>query len=648
MTVDMDQPAGLESHFTSYAGRILEDEGQSGTDHVASLRHVADEFLERKVAHFDNCHSERSLLLGEVQSGKTSQIFGILAATADANPLFKTFVLLTTSNISLHTQTLERAMGMLRTFDVCGEFDDLRFAANRGDRPLLVILKKNVHVLKRWRNTLANASSRRGGPIMIIDDEADATGLNTKVNQGEVSAINGHLDAMRTSFASSLYLQVTATPQALFLQTSASGWKPEDCIYFPPGKGYLGGQFFFSDPPPYSYKKTPENDLERICTGFSTWTELPDGFLRATAAYMVASAHHLKMGGVKTSYLIHPSWTQDVHATLRRAAELALAGLGTWNSDHRAQGYLEDAWNDLQSSKPDLLSCAELMDEIPGLTHNIQTLNSSAEATSVVSFEPGSNVVIGGNSLGRGITFPMLLTTYYCRRSRMPQMDTIWQHCRMFGYDRDPGLSRMFVPGALYDLFSEAFSSNQILVDLVKDGRIEDIQVVSVPSLRPTRRAVIDMSSYVQIVGGTNYYPGHPDQTRWSAQLLDEVVARLGEGETDVTLSVGEFVKVLHLFESPDSGEWSAGEFIRAAEAWDGHRKTDGSCRVMVRRDRDVSSGTGTLLSPSDRTLAGSISGSPVLVLYRLNGSTLNGWEGHAFWIPNIKLPDDFVFNFVN
>ena len=644
----MDDPGGLDSHFASYASRILEDEGQIGADHVTSLRSVADEFLERKIARFDNSHSERSLLLGEVQSGKTSQIFGILAATADANPLFKTFVLLTTSNISLHTQTLERAMGMLRTFDVCGEYDDLRFAANRGDRPLLVVLKKNVHVLKRWRNTLTNASLRLGGPIMIIDDEADATGLNTKVNKGEVSAINGHLDAMRTCFSSSVYLQVTATPQALFLQTSASGWKPEDCIYFPPGQGYVGGSFFFSDPPPYAYKKTPEDELARICSGFITWTELPDGFLRATASYLVASAHHLKTGGTQASYLIHPSWTQDVHATLREAAEIALAGLSKWKSNQRARSYLEGAWSDLQSSKPDLLPRTALMEEISGTTHNVQTLNSSADATSVVSFEAGSNVIIGGNSLGRGITFPMLLTSYYCRRSRMPQMDTIWQHCRMFGYDRDPGLSRMFVPGALYDLFSETFSSNQVLVDLVRDGRIDDIQIVSVPSLRPTRRSVIDMSSYVQIVGGTNYFPGHPDQNRWSAELLDEAVDLLGEGDADISMPIGEFVDLLSRFESPDSGEWSASEFIRAAETWDAHRRTDGACRVIIRKDRDVSSGTGTLLSPPDRSLAGSISGEPVLVLYRLNGSASNGWDGHPFWIPNVKLPDGFVFNFVS
>ena len=637
-----------DAHFSSYAAQIVADEGQHGIDHVESLRSVADEFVERKIARFDYIHSERCLLLGEVQSGKTSQIFGIIAATADASPLFKTFLLLTTSNISLHKQTIERAMSMLRTFDVCGEYDYIRFAANRGDRPLVVVLKKNVHVLKRWRNILVNASPNIGGPIVIVDDEADATGLNTKVNKGEVSAINGHLEALRTSFPSSVYLQVTATPQALFLQTETSGWKPEDCIYFPPGRGYVGGSFFFSEPPPFAYKQTAEDELSRICLGFSSWEDLPGGFLQATASYLVASAHHLCSGGSVTSFLIHPSWTQDVHATLCDAAESALYGLSRWRDNRGALDLLEGAWKDIQTSKPNLLPADQLFKQIASSTHNIQTLNSSAGATSVVSFNPGSNVVIGGNSLGRGITFPMLLTSYYCRRSRMPQMDTIWQHCRMFGYDRDAGLLRMFVPGVLYELFAETFSSNKVLVDLVRDGRIEDIQIVSVPSLRPTRLAVLDMASYLQIVGGTNYFPGSPDQGLWSGAKLDSSIDALTIEDAEVELPFEEFSELLTRFDSDEAGEWSAAEFVRATGAWHAHRKSTGSCRVIIRRGRDVSAGTGTLLSPTDRALANSITDVPVLVLYRLNGKVTNGWDGHPVWIPNIKLPEGFVFNFTS
>lgn len=50
-------------------------------------------------------------------------------------------------------------------------------------------------------------------------------------------------------------------------------------------------------------------------------------------------------------------------------------------------------------------------------------------------YETGCNFVIGGNTLGRGVTFPGLQTIYYTRTSKNPQADTMWQHSRMFGYD---------------------------------------------------------------------------------------------------------------------------------------------------------------------------------------------------------------------
>ena len=67
----------------------------------------------------------------------------------------------------------------------------------------------------------------------------------------------------------------------------------------------------------------------------------------------------------------------------------------------------------------------------------------------------GSNIVIGGNVLGRGVTFPKLQTLYYTRTAKKPQADTMWQHSRMFGYDRDPGLMEVYLTQSLYKIFSD-------------------------------------------------------------------------------------------------------------------------------------------------------------------------------------------------
>ena len=65
---------------------------------------------------------------------------------------------------------------------------------------------------------------------------------------------------------------------------------------------------------------------------------------------------------------------------------------------------------------------------------------------------------------------------------------------------------------------------------------------------------------------------------------------------------------------------------------------------MIVRRDRDISKGTGTLLSPNDRQLGDCHPNDVVLTLYRVKGSMDKGWSGNPLWIPNIKLPEGYCF----
>jgi hypothetical protein len=63
-----------------------------------------------------------------------------------------------------------------------------------------------------------------------------------------------------------------------------------------------------------------------------------------------------------------------------------------------------------------------------------------------------------------------------------------------------------------------------------------------------------------------------------------------------------------------------------------------------VRCERDISKGTGTLLSPNDRDLVNNFPDSVVLVMYRITGTIEKGWNGNSLWIPNIKLPNNMIF----
>jgi hypothetical protein len=495
---------------------------------------------------------------------------------------------------------------------------------------------------------LANERQLEGRPIFIVDDEADAASLDTRANAVGQSSVNKRISEIQSLFSSSVFLQVTATPQALFLQAQGSGWKPDECICFEPGDGYLGGSFFFSDPPPYAFQAVNPNELLELDQGWVNGGDLPGGLRSAFASYLVAAADRLSSGTPTTSFLIHPSWSQDKHDLMENASHDALKYFCNWEAIDSAKQELTVAWFALQRTKPDLLPLVQTLDWIGESTHNIQVLNSGRNGTSVASFELGSNVVIGGNSLGRGLTFPMLLTTYYCRVTRTPQMDTIWQHCRMFGYDRDAGLSRMFVPDDLYENFAQTYESSRVLMEMARSGEVDKLQILTVGSLRPTRRSVVDQSLFQQIVGGVNYFPTDPDQVLWSAEVLDSKFLGRESDDRNLDISIDDLLLLLKSLRSEDVKSWNAEAFESSVKTWRNHRDGGSVARLFLRTDRNVSRGTGTLLSPNDRQEIGLIRSEPVLVLYRLNGKVENKWSGLPFWVPNIKMPEGYIFNMVD
>ena len=120
-----------------------------------SVRSTVEKVVPTHIRQF-NCRDHiTGLLLGNVQSGKTSQMFGIIAAAADEG--FRIFVLLTTDNIALQEQTYKRALQLLDTFNVCGETDEVRFSEIVNRKPTLLVLKKNTNVLKTWKNNIASS-----------------------------------------------------------------------------------------------------------------------------------------------------------------------------------------------------------------------------------------------------------------------------------------------------------------------------------------------------------------------------------------------------------------------------------------------------------------------------------------------------------
>ena len=229
------------THLENYLNQV--DRSLPG---LAALRANVEDFSKKHIATFDRNSHISGLLYGPVQSGKTRQMLGIIADAADQG--FKFFILVTTSNVLLHEQTLERAKsaleGFMTGFNVLGEMDESIFLnLDFKTKPTLIVLKKNANVLNTWVDNITANPKAKEQPLFILDDEADASSLNTMVNQKDQSTINRLLQRIKDLAPSSIYLQTTATPQSLLLQTTISGWQPEFSFYLPPGEKYLGEIF---------------------------------------------------------------------------------------------------------------------------------------------------------------------------------------------------------------------------------------------------------------------------------------------------------------------------------------------------------------------------------------------------------------------
>lgn len=614
----------------------LDDSGQGFL--ADAITDTADRVLQEHVlADFDWGKSFKTgMLLGHVQSGKTSHVFGVIARAADEG--FNVFLLLTTDNVYLQRQTFQRAIESLDGFNICDESDELRFVSLARRKPTVIILKKNAQVLKSWHKRLAASGLFPGNPIFIVDDEADATSLNTKVNKQDVSTINSTLRRIRKLSSSGVYLQLTATPQALFLQTSTSDWKPEFVELFKPGNGYIGGNNFFSeDSVPSSVILTDDQEIQDLLNEDEFAS---NGLMRALMSFLLTSAHLYKCNKSNVcNFVVHPSIKIEHHEHIAEKVGEYLNHLVMSFDEPGNKAMLREVYDNLCSTKPDMIEYTDAIDFIRNaLTSGIiklQLMNSNAH---VQEYSTGMNIIIGGNSLGRGITFPKLQTMYYCRTAKVPQADTVWQHCRMFGYDREPGLVRAFMPPRLYRALAEINSvNNSIFSQAVRNG-VENLRIYYSRNIKPTRQQVIDKSSLSIIAGGVNYFPFDPQNK--DINELDALLSLFGDQDY-YEVSLNLLISCLEKIENSDPSEWSNTMFINCIKAYMADRPSEQGV-LIVRRNRDIGKNTGTMLSPNDRELGQELSEHVVLTLYKVTGS--KGWNGDQLWIPNIKFPGSTNF----
>lgn len=623
------------NYLESYLSRIREHKNSALAD---AIKKTTEDIVPQYISNFSFKEHVVSLLVGDVQSGKTSHMFGLMCAAADEG--FVNFILLTTDNIILQQQTYKRAVNDLCDFCVCDENDYLKFSQNNLRKPAVIVLKKNTSVLKQWKNNLASTNFCVGNPLFIVDDEADAASLNTQVNKNRQSTINRDLEAIKKTSSSSIYMQVTGTPQSILLQTRQSGWKPYFIYYFKPGKGYLGGDFFFKEPVSKQIILTDDAEATDIIRD----DEFPEnGLKNALITHLITSAQIILKGGDVCNFLIHPSVKIVQHSIFASKIGNYLNEIAhSWNEDETRDAFFK-MYESLKETKPDILKFDEIyhfiVDQIQNERIRILLLNSLSSYNQNVQYDKGINVIVGGNSLGRGVTFPQLQTIYYCRVAKSPQADTMWQHARLFGYDRDADLMRVYMPPKLYKLFSDINQTNNSIIHQIENkSNVTDIKIFYPQGLKPTRNNVIDRKAVSIYSGGVNYFPCCPLNKNLAD--LDELLRPFENDVYSVNLKL--MIKILDNIDS-ELGDWKSGVFISFLNTLLASNSSEQGM-LIVRRNRDIGKSTGTLLSETDRLLGNQYQDQTVLTMYKITGNQDKGWDGRQIWIPNLKLPGTCIY----
>ena len=231
------------------------------------------------------------LVIGDVQSGKTSTYGGLICKAADAGT--KVVILLAGQTESLRQQTQERmeediigytiridshnttkfetvGVGNLNNYKkIVTAFNDfprnasITMSSLEAHSSLVIfIVKKNVKVLKNlyaWLtgdNQNLNEEGKLPFSLLLIDDEADNASINTRKPDYDPTATNEIIRQLCDVFMNSNYVGFTATPFAnIFINPKKDDSKetpdlfPKDFIYvLPTPSAYIGAMKIFGEP----------------------------------------------------------------------------------------------------------------------------------------------------------------------------------------------------------------------------------------------------------------------------------------------------------------------------------------------------------------------------------------------------------------
>lgn len=440
----------------------------------------------------------RGLVVGFVQSGKTTNFLSVIAKAADVG--YRLIVVLAGMTNSLREQTQKRLIDslvsptsqkwMLPT-DIGRDFtwtNDGRLLLDETNHPQLIVIKKNgsrLNRLNKWLDDIARKQGKLNFPILVIDDEADQASVNVMTSTKEKyrrSAINAQIGNLvnrpRTS-----YIAYTATPFANILinPNDGSDLYPENFInVLPRPEGYFGaaelfGRDAFIDEDPAEIgdktlsviRDIPKEEIDGVrpqSKNIDSWTpKLPDSLRDAVCWFLLATAARWARGqdDQHSSMLVHSSPRIAAHRQLKSSIEAYINQMRNRTEDPELRNEIEELWNretsiQTQRTEYPVVTFDQVWDNWNQVLQIVQTIKDNGESDRRLDYSEGRQTVIavGGNTLSRGLTLEGLICSYFVRVSRT--YDTLLQMGRWFGFRQGyEDLVRIWMTSSLAEWYKD-------------------------------------------------------------------------------------------------------------------------------------------------------------------------------------------------
>ena len=232
---------------------------------------------------------------------------------------------------------------------------------------------------------------------------------------------------------------------------------------------------------------------------------VPTGLAASIEFFLLAAAARASRDGWLPEgykHLSHTSHRIDQHTIVAAHIERHLRHIRVQLRDDIAAATMSlmPAHAELRRTAPDAPTLDVLIRLIPEAIRQMEVIRVNSE-TEIPSYGPRLNFLIGGNILGRGLTIDDLLVTYYIREAQVSQMDTVWQHARMYGY-RQPLMpyTRVYLPRRVAARFKGIHESEEKLRALLeREAAGEFVPITVMRGMRASRPNAIE-SNVVQVI----------------------------------------------------------------------------------------------------------------------------------------------------